>query len=475
MREQNESAKGVFNHLWDSSIWLLIFALSLTGCSTTHSSGKQLKNQFSSFQLTNGPSGPVTTSVLQQQVMRFADTYVATIGEACDEITLGTTNAVFRRMMVSWKLQQATAAYNDATGPNAPVNALDLLVLTTLARDVVQDYGVALYGDKIKPLLDAQTSMESDARSMIAGFLSPSQEMELNDLIHKWRMKYPHQVEIGPVRFQELAAALGEVPTEEKTGPESIFSLLYLNPLADLDPTTAAIVGIRDLGERTVYYSQRTPTLLNWQMQFLLFQLGEQPKSLQMAADFDRISLAAEDVGNTTKQLPQIIREARKEGIQQILDSLASQENKSAELLTNAHGTLDSAGEAATNIDSAIKSLTTFVLYVSPTNSGGSATSTNSHPFNVLDYGVAASQIGAAATNLQGLLLTANQSAQQLDRMSRQATVQVDQVTNHAFVLGVALIIIFVLLEGSLALGLIYLIFAKIRSSGGHKQLKAIP
>jgi hypothetical protein len=475
MHERNESAKGVFNHLWDSSIWLLIFALGLTGCSTTHGSGKQLKNQLSSFQLTNGPSGPVTSSVLQQQVMRFGDTYVATIAQASDDIALSTTNVEIREMMLRWKLQQATAAYNDVTGPNTPVNALDLMVLTTMARDVVQDYGVAHYGDKVKPLLEAQNSMESDARSMIASFLSPAQEMELNDLIHKWRVKHPHQVEIGPIRFQELAAALGDVPTEGKTAPASIFSLLYLNPLADLDPTTAAIVGIRELSERTVYYAQRTPTLLNWQIQLLSFQLGEQPKSLQMEMDFDRIALAAEDLGNTTKQLPQIVREERKEGIQQVLQGLASQENKSGGLLTRAQVTLDSAGAAATNIDSAIKSLTTFVQYVSPTNSSGSSASTNGHPFNVLDYGVAASQIGRAATNLQGLLLTANQSAQQLDRMSRQATIQVDHVTNHAFVLGVALIIIFVLLEGSLALGLIYLIFAKIRSNGGHKQLKAIP
>jgi hypothetical protein len=447
---KRRNTSGLFG--WSACLVILIFGLGWTGCSTTQGSGKQPKNQFSSFQLTNGPSGPVKTSVLQQQVMRFADTYAATIAQASDDIALGTTNAEIREMMLRWKLQQATAAYNNATGPNVPVNALDMLVLTTMARDVVQDYGVAHYGDKVKPLLDAQNNMESDAWRMIAGFLSPSQEMELNDLIHKWRVKHPHQVEIGPIRFQELAATLGEIPTEEKTAPASIFGLLYLNPLARLDPTTAAIVSIQELSERTVYYAQRTPTLLNWQIQLLLFQLGEQPKSLQMEMDFGRIALAAEDLGNTTKELPQVVREERKAAIQQILDSLASQENKSGEFLTRAQGTLDSAGQAATNIDSAIKSLTVFVQYVSPTNRT-SSTGTNSRPFNVLDYGVAASQIGAAATNLQELLLTANQSAQRLD-----------YVVNHAFAMGLALVIIFILLAGLLAVGLIYLASAKITS-----------
>ena len=73
--------------------------------------------------------------------------------------------------------------------------------------------------------------------------------------------------------------------------------------------------------------------------------------------------------------------------------------------------TLDSAGGAATNINAAIQSLAAFVRYVSPTNTSSPSPATNSRPFNVLDYGTAAGQIGEAAKNLSALLTTVNQSA----------------------------------------------------------------
>ena len=45
-------------------------------------------------------------------------------------------------MALRWKLGQATSAYTDATGQNPAVNALDMLVLVTMARMVVEEYGI---------------------------------------------------------------------------------------------------------------------------------------------------------------------------------------------------------------------------------------------------------------------------------------------------------------------------------------------
>ena len=54
--------------------------------------------------------------------------------------------------------------------------------------------------------------------------------------------------------------------------------MLFLNPLAGLDPTAMAIQETRQLAERAMYYSQRMPTLLNWQVQLLSLQLAGQPE-----------------------------------------------------------------------------------------------------------------------------------------------------------------------------------------------------
>jgi methyl-accepting chemotaxis protein len=107
---------------------------------------------------------------------------------------------------------------------------------------------------------------------------------------------------------------------------------------------------------------------------------------------------------------------------------------------------------AATNIDSAIQSLTAFVQYVSPTNT--SPADTNRPPFNVLDYGTAATQISAAATNLNALIASVNGSLPQMQELSQQTRADAEAVVRHAFVYG--LVLVMILLAGAVLAGLTY-------------------
>ncbi len=440
--------------------------LALTGCSLLHSRKSPAKVQVNSIQLTNPITGPVAVTVLQQQVMRFADTYAATVAQACDEIGSTTTNSNLRLTVLRWKLGQATAAYTDATGQNPAINALDMLVLVSMARMVVEGYGVKTYGDAITPLLEAQRNLETNVWTMAGSVLKPSQQQELRNLIEEWRRKNPNQNYVGQIRFREFVAALGKMPSQAATAPTSIFSLLYLDPLAGLDPTAAAIEETRELGERAMYYMQRMPGLLSWQTEVLMYQLANQPASQQVLTDASRLADASEIFAKTAQQLPQLINDQRQAAIQQILDGLVAEENKSSELLGDTRLTLESASVAATNINVAIQSLTEFVQYVSPTNSTHSS-ATNSHPFNVLDYGTAATQIGAAANNLNALLTSVNQSTPQLEKLGQQTKADAEEVVHHAFIYG--LVLILVLLVGSVLAGLAYRALANKSTKDGRK------
>ena len=424
-------------------ILAVFFGLALlvfTGCSLLRIPGSQPKAQVDSFQLSAKPTGQVTLTVLQAQVMRFADTYSATVAQACDDVTLKTTNTLLRLSVLRWKLGQSTSAYVDATGQNPAVNALDMLVLVTMARMVIEDYGVETFGDEIQPLLVAQRNLETNAWTLAGGMLKPSQQNELRALIEEWRAKNPHQRYVGPIRFREFVTALGKTPTQATTAPTSIFSLLYLDPLAGLDPTAAAIQETREMGERAMYYTQRMPQLLSWQVEVLACQLANQPEPQQVLNDANRIATAAETFAKTAQQLPQLV--------------------------VDSHATLDSVSSAATNLNAAIQSLTTLVQYVSPTNSALAAT--NSPPFNVLDYGTAAAQIGKAANNLNTLLATVNQSTPELVRLGQSSAAKADEVVNRAF--GYGLILIAVLLVGAVLAGLLYRVLANKLNQSPRKS-----
>jgi hypothetical protein len=445
-------------------IYLACLALTLTGCSLLRIHRSSPKAEVTSLQLaTNAPAAAVTTGVLQIQVMRFADSYVASIAQAADEFgaKVGTPKA--RLAALKWKLGQATSAYTDATGPSPVVNALDILVLVTVSRMVIEDYDVETFGDAALPLLETQRQQETNAWSLANGMLKTAQQQELRDLIQEWRQKNPHQRYVGAIRFREFATALGKPQTPATTSPASVFSLLYLDPLAGLDPTTAAIEETQRLGERAMYYTQRMPQLLSWQTEVLAYQLAAQPESAQVLSNANQLATSAEIFAKTAQQLPQLINDQRQAAIQQLLDGLRSQE-------TDVRQTLNAGGEAAAAINAAIKSLDGFVRYVSAPNTNKTTVSTNSRPFNVLDYGTAAGQVGSAARDLSALLTTLNQSTSQLAQLGQQTTADANRVVDHAFRRG--LILILVLLIGSVVAGLTYRILASKLTGDGRKSSK---
>jgi hypothetical protein len=403
---------------------------------------------------------------MESQVMRFADVYASVVAQAADDLSTKLDTPEGRYEAQRWKLGQATAIYVDATGPNPSLNALDTLVLVTLARMVAEDHFVKVFGDDALPLLETHRRLESDAWLLAGGVLTPPQQQELKDLIAEWRRKNPDQRYVGAIRFKEFVTALGKTPKPGATAPTSIFSLLFLDPMAGLDPTVAAIEETRLLGERAMYYSQRMPTLLGWQIELLAYQMATQPESKQLLVDADRLSKSAEIFARTGQELPQMVNEQRQAAIEQLLDGLKSQS-------ADVRQTLNAGGDAATAINNAVNSLAEFVRYVSPPATNPAAPGTNRRPFDVLDYGKASSQIGASARDLNTLLLTLNQSAPQLGELRQQTADDADRVVQHAFWYGVALTLI--VLTGSVVAGVCYRALANRLSRDGRKASTQSP
>lgn len=443
-----------------SRVCLVCFLLALTGCSPFRFKSSPQKIKVGSFESATNVLGSGSLSLLQVGVMRFADSYVAAISQAADDFSAKAGTPQARLAALRFKLGQATSAYTDATGPNPVVNTLDIMVLATVARMVVEDHGIEAYGAPIFPMLETLRKQETNAWALANTILKPAQQQELRNLIQEWRQKNPDQRYVGAIRFREFLASIDRVPQQSKVAPNSIFSLLFLDPFAGLDPTAAAIEETRRLGERAMYYTQRMPQLLSWQTELLAYQLASQPESHQVLSNADQLAASAQSFAKTVQQLPQLINDQRQAAIQQLLDGLQSQE-------TNINQTLTAGGEAATAIHGAIQSLDEFVRYVSTPRTNQTASSTNSRPFDVLDYGKAAGQIGAAARDLNTLLATVNQSAPQLAQLGQQTTADAKQVVDHAYRRG--LVLILVLLVGSVVAGLTYRVIANRFTPGRRK------
>jgi len=450
--------------------WVCVAGLAVvaSSCSVVRHEASQSKAMIQSLAGKGGGArDPGAMARLQSEVMREADRYVAFVTQACDDFQAKVGTAEARSMALEWKLSQATAAYVNAAGPNPTLNTVDMVVLATVSRMVVEDHWVGeKFGEAARPLLDVQRRLETNSWGFIEGVLDPGQRQELQSLIQQWRRKNPSQQNVAAARLGELVKAMGGTAAADgNQSPASLFSLAFIDPLSGLDPAVRAVEQTRNLAERAMYYAERTPKLLSWQAELLTYQLADQPETKQVLSDAGRLTASAESFAKTAGELPQLVNDQREAAINQllagvasersnILATLAAQETQLRELLPQVQQTLNAGADMANSVQGAVQSLDAFVRYVSPPDTNPPTAGTNSPPFNILDYGTAAGQIGGAARDLNTLLASLNQTVPRLEQLTAGAEADGERLVRHAFWRGVALVLIF--LAGSVIAALAY-------------------
>ena len=330
-----------------------------------------------------------------------------------------------------------------------------MVVLATVSRLVVEDFWLGdKFGAAAQPLLEIQRRLETNAWVVAEQAMTPEQRDQLRELIQQWRAENPHVRNVAAARFSDLVKLL-EKRARSQPGqlPTSLLSLAGVNPLAGLDPAVQAVEQTRQLAARAMYYAERAPRLLSWQVELLTYQLAEQPESQQVLADVGRVSKATQSFAQTAEGLPGLIKEEREAAINQllagvaqersnILATLEAQEAQLKELLPQVRETLKTGGDMGDSLKGAIQSLDAFVHYVSPpeTNAVPQPPDTNSLPFNILDYGKTATEIAAMAKEINTLLTSLNQDAPVVAKLSQQTAADLKTVVDHAFRRGLILI-----------------------------------
>ena len=230
---------------WLNLTGAISLALTTAGCSLLKS---ETTNARSLVQSIFGTKSDAETaqkiSLLQTIVMREADRYVAMMAEVTDAFSTRVDTREARFAAQQWKLNQATAVYINATGENPIFNAVDMAILATVSRMVLEDYWVGeKFGATAQPLLEIQHQLETNAWAVVDDVLTPQQRQELHAMIVAWRARNPHQRNVGAARFSNFVKFLSPyAATEHAAGPAaSLFSLAMVNPRAGLDPAVQAI------------------------------------------------------------------------------------------------------------------------------------------------------------------------------------------------------------------------------------------
>jgi hypothetical protein len=438
-------------------------AISLTACGTLNRMfGNQSKAQAQAAKLQE----------LQQSTMRFADDYVGRMVDALGVMEFRRSDADERLVAQNWKLSQATAAYTIASGPNPVTNALDMVVLASLSHIVIEEtWARGTFGERIAPLRLAYQQLEEQSWLLLDGVIPPDQQATLRELIAAWRTAYPDVRDVGNVRFSDFASpeitAAMRVPSYQSA---SLFSVLGLDPFANIDPAVAELAQTRQLAERSIYYLQRAPTLIDMQAERFTDQLAVMPEARALLAAVERTSVAAAQTGDLAQQLPAVIAAERQAAIDQIMGNLSTQEKATAALAKDLRAALEAGLLTSNSLRETIRAFDALVVRLqgpgreagTPSAAGSPPASTSTassrRPFDINDYTLAARQFAETSKELQSLIATLETGSTKVGEVASAASGEARAATDYVF--GRALILLGLLLAGLLAVGIAYRAFS---------------
>jgi hypothetical protein len=332
--------------------------------------------------------------------MRFADEYRTRVVGAVDQIQATDVTPEERLLLQTWKVTQVEAVYIDAAGPNPALNSVDIVVLATMSRMVIDDVD-RQYGDRTHFLQKTHHDLEEGAWQVAKPILSDAQAAQLRDLIARWRARNPMVRSVVAPHFTELAKSIGEPAPEEADKPESIFSIVNVNPLAQLDPAVQQLAQSRNLAERAIFYLQRMPFITAQRAEQVTYQLAVQPETREMLASAQRVSYVGSAADTLATNLPTILDKQREALIAQLSQQITRQSATLGELSGNLRSTLDAGTATADALNTMLQSLNQLAAqFVSSSATPQSPAQPGSPPLDVRNFTEALRAATEAAQHL---------------------------------------------------------------------------
>ncbi|MHC4128968.1 MAG: hypothetical protein ACYTE6_10760 [Planctomycetota bacterium] len=403
------------------------FAVSLAClvlCATGCASSQQSTGDISSVKQQQGIGpGGLTADQIQSQIMGFSDTYSAYMRQAVAEVMSADVTPQQRANAHRALLNSIYGAITIASSPNSLIAVMDMAVLVTLERTVVEEHFMPLFGDRMLPVLNVLKTAEAEIWELAGQVLEPEQVEELHEIINRWRADHPDQTVINTVRLSELGQYRRQIRETGGKQRSSVFSFLYVDPLAGLDPTMREIQRTRELTERVFFYSERVPVLVYWMARSLYYDLAAGAEMQQIMGNTTTFAAVSERFADSIEGFPDVIAEQRdaavtqltenitverERAINQFMDGLTDQRQAfmddlraEEERLTGALAELKETIEAGTQLTSSFDALVAR-FESDPGEPAG-------EPFDIREYRQTAVELAQAARDLDALVKSVDQ------------------------------------------------------------------
>ncbi len=230
---------------------------------------------------------------LQSELMSFGDRFQSILAQAAFEVEAQTPNLEIRLLAHRILVASVSAAFTIAAGPNPEVGLLDMVVLTTLGRMILEENWQAKFGATTEPMIRTFKLLEKDIWLIAAKILTPEEQKDLRSLIRSWRSKYPKQLIFFSIRFKDFSAERHGAVIKQIEKPSGLFK--------SVQQTTQKAEEMLLLAERGIYLGTRMPLLSDAIIQMGLLEALMQPEVKQLMADTNKMSEAIHRLANVAE------------------------------------------------------------------------------------------------------------------------------------------------------------------------------
>ncbi len=201
----------------------------------------------------------ITADELDQLTSALADTFVARMASACDQVVAQAASSEVRADAQYLKLVSAVSAYDIVTEIDSFSQLLDLTTMLDLQVIVWVDEGGALkrFGPAGQGVADALKRSQAEMSQLGARVLKPEQLALLKDQARAWRAANPEVMYVAMVRFDEAASERARTILADVPKGSGL-----------LAPVAAASDNLelaRKFAERAFYLGKRLPLIIGWQ------------------------------------------------------------------------------------------------------------------------------------------------------------------------------------------------------------------
>jgi hypothetical protein len=214
----------------------------------------------------------------------------------------------------------------------------------------------------------------------------------------------------------------------------NLFSMLGLDPFKDLDPAIREITQTRELAERSIYYMQRLPTLLDMQVELLTYQLAVMPETRQVLSDVDRVSVIGSASDRVARTLPELLDKQREALVAQLLRLLNVESSNLGSLAGELRATLDAGTGTANALHGALQSVEHITTAFAP-QPGAPPPKEPRSPFDIRQYTEMLKQATITAQQLEALTQRADAALPVVRSLTAEAASRLDQVLDRLFIL----------------------------------------